>query len=372
MRYTLGVCLVLGVPALLSPPAIASPTMIRLGYSGCQACHLSPQGRGLLTEYGKGIDDAQSARKGVYQADEQHVRRLFHDVRVLAQGSVVDTASSAADRSASARIWYRNATALTRTMRLSAMVSVDAPERATQNTPVQPLPSQPQVFLRQALWEYAPREGLHLAVGRDTLPSGVEISDQATYMRSRNMQGLTDVPTQVKLFAWSRRGQIVPYVFGPSGHEASGFHSGGLGILAETYLWGDRLATGLSTRAARNDTQDERLLGAFVRLGLGAWGVLGEYDFTHRRERQADRRAFDQHTSYAQVFFYPMDWLVLSMTAERLAVDPPHRERRMAWRPEVSARFSPHVTVTSSLRHEEVAGRRVTTFLLQVYLKTVS
>ena len=38
----------------------ASPAMIRLGYAGCQACHLSPQGRGLLTEYGKGIDDAQS------------------------------------------------------------------------------------------------------------------------------------------------------------------------------------------------------------------------------------------------------------------------------------------------------------------------
>jgi hypothetical protein len=28
-------------------PALAAPTMIRLGYSDCAACHVSPQGGGL-------------------------------------------------------------------------------------------------------------------------------------------------------------------------------------------------------------------------------------------------------------------------------------------------------------------------------------
>jgi hypothetical protein len=41
-------------------PALASPTMIRLGYSDCATCHVSPQGGGLLTSYGRGIDVAQS------------------------------------------------------------------------------------------------------------------------------------------------------------------------------------------------------------------------------------------------------------------------------------------------------------------------
>ena len=36
--------------------------MIRLGYADCASCHLSPQGAGLLTAYGKGIDEAQSLR----------------------------------------------------------------------------------------------------------------------------------------------------------------------------------------------------------------------------------------------------------------------------------------------------------------------
>src|SRR3954451_20004766 len=42
--------------------AEATPNMIRLGYPNCASCHLSPQGGGLLTTYGKGIDAAQSLR----------------------------------------------------------------------------------------------------------------------------------------------------------------------------------------------------------------------------------------------------------------------------------------------------------------------
>ncbi len=359
-----------GLALLGASQASASPAMIRLGYSSCQVCHLSPQGRGLLTDYGRGIDDAQSARKGVYQTDAQRVRRLYQDLRVLAQATRSDDGAST-DTSGAARLWYRNATALTGTVRFSGMVSADLPARDRQITPVQPLPSQPQVFVRQALVEFMPRAGVLLAIGRDTLPSGVEIADQATYMRGRNAQGLTDVPTQAKLFLSSRRGQIAPYVFGPSGHEAGGFRSSGAGLVGETYLLGDRLATGISARVARNGTYDERLLGVFARLGLGAWGVLAEHDLTARRPR-ADGRAFDQHTSYAQVFYYPVDWLVMSMTAERLSVAAPLSERRVAWRPEVSARLSPHLTLAASVRREDAGGRPITRVLVQLYLKTVN
>src|SRR3954451_10842506 len=42
--------------------AEATPNMIRLGYPTCASCHISPQGGGLLTDYGKGIDAAQTLR----------------------------------------------------------------------------------------------------------------------------------------------------------------------------------------------------------------------------------------------------------------------------------------------------------------------
>ena len=347
--------------------------MIRLGYAGCQACHLSPQGRGLLTEYGKGIDDAQSARHGVYDADENRWRRLFHDVRLMTQLTSEAREQPERATSAAARLWYRNTTRLSQTFRVSGMVTVDAPARPPEVTTLQPQATQPQVFVRQALLEITPHKNVYIGIGRDTLPSGVEIADQATYMRSRNGQGLTDVPTQAKLFWSTERFQVAPYVYGPSGHEAPEFRSSGGGVLAEKYLFGDRLAAGLALRIARNTTFDERLVGVHARFGMGRWGVLTEHDVVRRAERSGEARRFDQYTGFVQLFFYPTDWLVASLSADRLQMDAPYSDARWYLRPELSARLTPHITIAGSIRDQYVLpSQRSTAFVLQVFLKSVN
>ena len=356
---------------LAATPLKASPAMIRLGYAGCQACHLSPQGRGLLTEYGKGIDDTHSARRGEYEHDETRRRRLFHDLRLLTQLRSDLGAQPVRQPAAQLRAWYRNTTFLTERVRVSGTVSADVPAPERQVTALQPLPSQPPVFVRQALLEISPRKNLYIALGRDTLPSGVEIADQATYMRSRNGQGLTDVPTQVKLFWWTPRFQVVPYAFTPSGHEARGFRTGGAGLLAETYLLGDRLATGMALRRSRNRTFDERFTGVYARLGMGRWGLLTEHDLVRREHRGVGGAASHQYTGYVQLFLYPTDWLVASIGAERLQPDRPLDRSRWSLRPELSARLSPHVTLAASLRDEYAGVQRSTTLVVQLFLKTV-
>ena len=64
MKHSL---LALFLAAAFSPRAAqALPTMIRLGYVNCAACHVAPQGGGLLNAYGRSIDEAQSLRGGEY------------------------------------------------------------------------------------------------------------------------------------------------------------------------------------------------------------------------------------------------------------------------------------------------------------------
>src|SRR5687767_13092859 len=61
--------------------AMAAPTMIRLGYRDCASCHVSRQGGGLLTPYGKGVDEAQSLRAREIPQPEGPGPRLLYDVR---------------------------------------------------------------------------------------------------------------------------------------------------------------------------------------------------------------------------------------------------------------------------------------------------
>src|SRR5262245_33241705 len=76
-------------------PAFGLPTMIRLGYPNCASCHASPQGGGLLNEYGRGIDEAQSLRAGEYDAASAKLPaglsfggRFDQDFRVLLSDAV--------------------------------------------------------------------------------------------------------------------------------------------------------------------------------------------------------------------------------------------------------------------------------------------
>src|SRR4029077_5001204 len=69
--------------SVMAASAEATPNMIRLGYPTCASCHLSPQGGGLLTEYGKGIDLAQSLRPEELKSSENpdDYRRLPYDMK---------------------------------------------------------------------------------------------------------------------------------------------------------------------------------------------------------------------------------------------------------------------------------------------------
>src|SRR4030081_3784982 len=67
-------------------PAAALPTMIRLGYTNCAACHIAPQGAGLLNNYGRGIDEAQSLRAGEY--DTNVIGRMTQDARSVTQEQI--------------------------------------------------------------------------------------------------------------------------------------------------------------------------------------------------------------------------------------------------------------------------------------------
>ncbi len=90
MLTRVALCL-LALSGVQVPLLYASPTMVRLGYSDCATCHISPQGGGLLTTYGKGVDEAQSFRRKEVHPVDTSTSRLLYDVRLVTASQLVDT-----------------------------------------------------------------------------------------------------------------------------------------------------------------------------------------------------------------------------------------------------------------------------------------
>ena len=365
---------------LLAAPLNALPTMVRLGYVNCAACHISPQGGGLLKAYGRSIDEAQSLRAGEYQPTMNSVTRalswngrITEDFRFVGQEQLSTSTNAPVLGLFRGRFFYRNSTEFGRGFRFTAAIAGEnesAPRPALAYEPgVRPT----QVYVTSALLSWHPRNNLEFAAGRDGLPDGINIPDLSIYVRSRNRLGYYDAPTQVKMYWWGKRYHVNPYFFAPAGNERSGFHETGAGALAEFDLLGHgRTVAGLNALHGTSRRLDRTLIGPYMRFGFGKWGILAEHDVTLRTLVQTSPVAFRQDASYGQLFWAVKEWLVPAVTAERLYVQRPYRESWLAAGAQLSARLTPQFTlqVGARIQHNQLTGRTAPAITLQLAMKT--
>lgn len=360
----------------------ALPTMIRLGYTNCGTCHISPQGGGPLTRYGRGIDQAQSLRGGEYKPSEGKWIRYFswnekitQDFRLVVQDQLASTTGKSGTQLLRSRVMYRNATELGAGVRISAVLTA---ENETVSRPAlvydHPVGSR-SLFVNSALVSYRPAATFEFAVGRDQLPSGINVPDLSFLFKSRNRIGYYDSPTQVKAFWWGKRYMLSPYVFGPGGNEHAGDSEFGQGGLGEFDLLGrQKTVAGVNMLRAASKNGSRFLFGPYARFGFGPWGILAEHDMTHRSTKLANAASFQQSTTYGQLFWYPKEWLLTSLIGERMRVGFPFTQKLDGGRLEVSARLASQATIGISLRlqHDPISGRAVHTLVLNLALKTVT
>src|SRR5262249_38645855 len=138
-------------------------------------------------------------------------------------------------------------------------------------------------YLTTALLSNRIGKNLEISAGRDQLPTGVNMPDLSTFVRARNRLGYYDSPVQVKVAWWTKRYQGMPYVFARGGPEPSGSRESGGGSLAEFDALGNgRTVAGTNVLAGWDGKDHRRMIGPYVRLGFGTWGILAEHDITDR------------------------------------------------------------------------------------------
>jgi hypothetical protein len=347
--------------------------MIRVGYADCAACHVSPQGAGLLTTYGKGIDTAQSLRRGDYEPTLNERRRLLYDVRFVMAAHAQDPAGEPdVVGSSTFRFMLRSALKTSERTRLSYVAGLESPmlTNVASSTSTNRAAS---VVVAKAMFEYRPTNGVEIAIGRDVLPDGVGLPDPQTFRRRQTDSLGTAYPTQVKAFLWNDRLQVTPYVFGPGGDEDRSLRQYGGGLVAGVDMFKHRAVVGVSGRASRADAFDRNAAGVFARLGFGKWGVFAEHDVTSRVTRAEAVPSAQYVAGFTQVFYAPWEWLVTSIAAENIVVEGPGAKRLYRLAPAAQVRVSENLTVIFNTRDEMVSlsAPSSRTYSVQVAVKTV-
>src|SRR6185503_6827988 len=236
------------VLAMAARTVEAYPNMIRLGYTSCATCHVSPQGGGVLTRYGRGIDYAQTIRSGEPPDAElptDALSRFLYDVRL--QMSVDHAQGGAEEYSFNTN--FRTAIAMNAQNRLVYAFGVRSPALSLNRRM-----GAASLGMSRLYWMYQPRDGVALVVGRDDLPSGLGLPGASSFYRTVNNPNVSSTPTQAKVFWWNRRWQVATYAYGPDGNETQPqYEARGAGAMGGVNVWKDRAVVGLTTRVSKAD-----------------------------------------------------------------------------------------------------------------------
>ena len=331
--------------------------------------------------YGRGIDQAQSLSGGEYSPSENSFLRDFNwggrinqDLRMVFQDQNTSTTDRPGTQLLRNRFIYRNATELGHGFRLTALVTAEtdhAPRPALAYDP----PTQPRtLFVNTALVSYRATKHMEFAVGRDQLPTGVNVPDLSFFIRSRNRIGYYDSPTQAKAYFWGDRYFVSPYAFAPGGNELPGYRERGGGALAEFDVLGKgRTVVGVNMLHGVAAASSRTLIGPYLRLGFGKWGILGEHDITERSLKTGSLGSIRQNTTYGQLFWAVREWLVPSLIAERLQVTGRSQEHLEALRIDIAARLRSQVTLSAGprIQRDVLTGRISRSLVIQMAVKTV-
>ncbi|GAB4413914.1 MAG: hypothetical protein OHK0056_20330 [Bacteriovoracaceae bacterium] len=307
--------LIISLFFVLSSSAWAYPTYVRLGYNNCTGCHVSAQGGGILTPYGKGIAMTQSffAKEPDDEFSSKFVQALqFRAMRYKTEDEV---------RTFPMQMDYLVHDEVAPGWSIDGALAV-AP-KPKDETPENKKPFHERLYARILSVSYdlekKPNLEKKLTFGIGPLPMGIGIVDHTAYVRAENRFQVTDNPIALKYYYSNPMFLTHTFLFGPNPNEGEGNREQGLGTQS-WYRPHPQVSVGLQALHGKTDAITRKMAGLLLKLGISKWALLFEHDFT-KRDLHQTKSDFNQQATYLQLSFYPMDFLHLYANAQKITRD---------------------------------------------------
>ncbi|PIP94032.1 MAG: hypothetical protein COW00_10600 [Bdellovibrio sp. CG12_big_fil_rev_8_21_14_0_65_39_13] len=281
----------------------AYPTYVRLGYTSCTGCHVSSQGGGLLTEYGKGIASTQALL--AKEPEEETSSRTY--IQAF-QARLMRYKTESETRLFPMQADYLAHDQLTETIHVDGILAV-APKPKDED-PKDKKPIHKRLYARTLSLSWILQSGTkgeqRLSFGIGALSLGIGLVDHTAFVRSENRNQVTDNPVALKHYFSNEHFQGHSYLFTANPNEGEGNKEQGAGL---QWFWKPiaNLAIGTQGLLGKTESIKRKLVGLVAKGGIGKWAFLSEYNLT-KRELLASQSTFNQWTGYHQISFYPLDF----------------------------------------------------------------
>jgi hypothetical protein len=352
--------------------AWAYPQFIRHEYPTCVACHVSPRGGGILTDYGQGIAASLSAFTQDYEgppttpfykfitADNRLTHGFqFRLMQVRKENRPPSTFPMQMD--------YLNVAQFNPKWRFETTLGIFV-QRNGQGSVSLDMGVFNKLVLRKALLVDRYSEESEVSVGRDFLPIGLNLDDHTLYVKAKNRRGVLDFSTQARWDTWKGDWQLTPFVFAPSYEETFPNREWGLGGRAE-YSITKRFTLGGTMLAGRSQAIGRELVDVFTRYSpITLFAILAEYDYTLRQSvSSGGDPQFAQHTAYLRPSAELLEWLDLGWVGEFETRESPFYEKNWKTGPSLYARLQRNVTLIVDARENWSDIDKEALFTAQLY-----
>lgn len=339
--------------------AFAYPSYVRLGYVSCTACHFLSTGGGLLTPYGRTVQDGESLFSKELEPPE---KRFSQGV----QARLIETNNN---RQANPFLMQADYLA---SVFVSKQVRIDgdfggALQRGPHGTWVDAPGGWDAVLIRRFLVTGVVNDASLIQMGRDFYPMGLNIDDHTSFLKSRNKRNITDYPTQLRYIHQSETVQLMPYLYGPSYEESSDNQESGGGMRTEFAL-NSTNSVGALAQIGNTPVLSRTVADGFVRLSVSNWnGLLSEYVFEHRKIHSVTDTV-DQWTWYTEPFVAIPEWIETGFVYEYLHASEPNQEVSFQYGPRINIRIVDWISLLGDARNISVNGLSSWNYYGQAFL----